>query len=81
MEFFIKVFVHRVSVLSRFLFATVINVITEKVRKGVFQRILYADDFVLIRGNMESIQRKFASWKESLESKNFKIINLKQSWW
>ena len=47
-EFPVKVGVHQGTVLSPFLFATVIDVVTEKVRKGIFCEILYADDLVLI---------------------------------
>ena len=47
-EFEVKVGVHQGSVLSPPLFAEVVHVITENVRRGVVGEILYADDLVLI---------------------------------
>ena len=40
--------IHQCSVLSSFLFAVVIDVITELARDGVLNELLYADDLVLM---------------------------------
>ena len=53
-EFPVKVGLHQGSVLTLFLFATVIDVITE-VRKGLFHDILYADNLVFMSDSIESI--------------------------
>ena len=63
-----KVGVHRGSVLSPLLFATVIDV--EEVRKGLFHEILYADDLVF-----ERFHRKHSKKISKLESKGLKIKN------
>ena len=47
-EFAVKVGEHQGSVLSPFSFATVIDVVTEEARKGLFHEIFYADDLVLM---------------------------------
>ena len=52
--------------------ATVIDVVTEKVRKGLFHEILYADHWILMSDSTEGIPRKFVNCKDSLESKSFK---------
>ena len=40
---------HQGSVLSPFLFAMVVDVVTEFAREGPQSNLLYADDFVLMR--------------------------------
>ena len=52
-EFSVKVGVHQGSVLSRLLFAMMIDEETENVRKGLMKQILYADDLVLMGETME----------------------------
>ena len=58
--------------LPPFLFATVINVVTEEVRTGLFHEFLYANDLVLTNDSIKGIQRKQVNWKESLKSKSLK---------
>ena len=43
-EFEVKVWMHQGSVLSPFIFAVVVDVITEIDREGVLSELLYADD-------------------------------------
>ena len=43
-EFEVKVWMHQESVLSPFLFAVVIDIITEFAGEGVLGDLLYADD-------------------------------------
>ena len=47
-EFEVKVVMHQRSVLSPFLFAAVVNVVTEFSRHGSLSELLYADDLVLM---------------------------------
>ena len=54
-EFLVKLDVHQGSVLPLFLLASVIDVVTEEVRKGLFHEILNADDLVLKSNFMEGI--------------------------
>ena len=76
-EFFAKVGVLLLSVLSPFLFVTVIDLVTEEVRKDSFHEILYLDDLVLLSNSVKGIRKKFANWKDSSESKGLKINNQK----
>ena len=47
-EFEDEVGIHQGSVLSPFLFAVVIDVVTELAREGAISELLYADDIVLM---------------------------------
>ena len=47
----------------------------EKVRKGLSHEILHGDDLVLMSDSIESTQRKFTNWKDSLESNGLKKNN------
>ena len=75
-EFPARVGVQQGSVLSSFLFATVIDVITEK---GLFHEILYAHNLVFMSDSIKNIQRKFANWITSLEIKGLKINKRKRN--
>ena len=57
-EFEVKVYVHQGSVLSSLLFAIVVDVITEKARRDVVNKSLYANDLVLISETMEDFKGK-----------------------
>ena len=47
------------SVLSHFLFAVVIDVVTEFAREGELSELLYADDLVLISETIDQLLNKF----------------------
>ena len=47
-EFEVNVGMYQGSVLSPFLFAVVVDVVTEFVREGALSKLLYADDLVLM---------------------------------
>ena len=47
-EFEVKVMMHQGSVLSHFLFAVVVDVVTELAREGALSDLQYADDLVLM---------------------------------
>ena len=66
-DFVIKVGMHQGSVLSPFLFAVVIDVVSEFARDSALREILYADDLVLISEIVEGLRNKFIEWKETFE--------------
>ena len=47
-EFGVRVDVHQGSVLSPLIFAIMVDVVTEHEREGLLNKILYADDLVLM---------------------------------
>ena len=65
-EFEVKVGMHQGCVLSHFLLAVVVDVVTELAR--VLGELLYADDLVLMSETMKGVRNKFLRWKETIES-------------
>ena len=72
-EFEVNVGMHRGSVLSPFLFAVVVYIITEFTREGALSELLYADDLVMMSETIEGLRNKFIKWKEIFESKCLKV--------
>ena len=68
-EFEVKVWMYQGSVLSPFLFAEVVDVVTEFSREGALSELLYADDLVLMSETIEGLRNKFLKWKEAFDSK------------
>ena len=58
-EFEVKVGMHQGSVLSPFLFALVVDVVTEFTREGALSELLYAYDVVLMSETIEGLRNKF----------------------
>ena len=73
-EFEVKVGMCQGSVLSPFLIAVVVDVVTELAREGVFGELLYADDLVLMSETIDGLRNKFLRWKESFVSKGLKVF-------
>ena len=75
-EFEVKVCVNQEFVLSLLLFAIVVNVITENVRKGVVNELLYVDNPVFISKTTEGLKKNFGirrmRWKEGFKSEHQK---------
>jgi len=72
-EFFVKVGVHQGSALSPFLFAMVVDEVTENARKGWMKEFLYADDMVLMGESIDELRGNFDQWKRAFESKGMKV--------
>ena len=68
-----KVRVPWASTLLLLLFAILVNVISESVRNGLMNEMLYVDDLVLTSETMEGLREKFRKWKEAFESKKLKV--------
>ena len=64
---------HQGSVLSSFLFAVVVDVVTEFAREGALRDLLYADDLVVMRETIVGLRNKFLKLKEAFESKGLKV--------
>ena len=59
-------------------FAIVVDVITENASERLMNKILYADDLVLMSKSIENLKEKFLKWKEAFESKELNV-NLKKT--
>ena len=64
---------HQGSMLSPFLYAFVVDVITELSKFGVLSELLYVDDLVLMNVTVERLMNKFRKWRETFESKGLKV--------
>ena len=62
-EFEVKGGMHQESVLSPFLFAVVVNIVTEFAKEGVLGEFLYAGDLFLMRETIVGLRNKFLKWK------------------
>ena len=72
-EYEAKVGMQQGSVLSPFLFALVVDVVTEVDRVGVLSELLHADDLVLMSETIGGLRNKFIKWKKTFESKSLKV--------
>ena len=70
-EFAVRVGTPQWSVLSPFIFAVVMDVVTEEVAKER-HALMYADNLVLICETKEEARQRFVAWRNALESKGFK---------
>ena len=77
-EFEAKVGMLQGSVLSPFLFAVAVDVVTEFAREGALSELLSADDIVLMSETIEGLRNKFVKLKEVFESKGLKL-NLRKT--
>ena len=69
----VKVGLHQGSVLSRLLFAAVMDVVSSEARSGLPSELLYADDLVIMASTMEQLGRQVADWSASLLGKGLKV--------
>ena len=72
-SFEVKVGVHQGSALSPFLFAVVMDVLSEDVREGMLWDLLFADDLVITAETMEELQERYEAWKECLERGGLRV--------
>ena len=63
---------HQGSVLSPFLLALVVDVVTGFPRECTLSELLYADDLVLISETFKGLRNTLLKWKEAFESKCLK---------
>ena len=71
--FEVKVGLHQGSALSPFLFAVVMDVLSEDVRGAMLWDLLFADDLVITAESMEELQERYEAWRECLERGGLRI--------
>ena len=71
--FEVKVGLHQGSALSPFLFAVVMDVLSEDVREAMLWDLLFADDLVITAETMEELQERYEAWRECLERGGLRI--------
>ena len=76
-EFKIGVGIHQGSALSPFLFATIIDRLTEDIKKDAPWDMLFTDDIVLSRQNHRELEENLEIWRNTLERKGLKVSRSK----
>ena len=72
-SFKVKVGLHQESALSPFLFAVIIDRLTDEVRRESPWTMLFADDIVVCEETREEVERRLESWRYALERRKMKI--------
>jgi Reverse transcriptase (RNA-dependent DNA polymerase) len=75
--FFIKIGLHQGSGLSLYIFTLVMDEIIKNVQGDIPWCILFVDDVVLIDGSRIGVNQKLELWRQTLESKGFKLSSTK----
>ena len=76
-EFKVGVGLHQGSALSPFLFAMIIDRLTEDIRKDAPWDMLFADDIVLCRQNHRELEEDLEIWRNALERRGLKVSRSK----
>ena len=75
--FEVKVGLHQGSALSPFLFAIVMDTLTEDVRRDAPWNMLFADDIVLCCDTRDEAEEQLADWREVLEKRGMRVSRAK----
>jgi hypothetical protein len=75
--FLINIGLHQGLTLSPYLFALVIDEVTRDIQGDILWCMLFADDVVLVDESRERVNRKLELWRQTLESKGFRISRTK----
>src|SRR6266540_1175611 len=76
-NFPIKIGLHQGSALSPYLFILVMDEVTRDIQDDIPWCMLFADDVVLVDESMIWVNRKLKLWRNTLESKGFKLNRTK----
>ena len=75
--FHVRVGLHQGSALSPFLFAIVMDRITEEVRKEEPWNMLFADDIALCSETRNEVEEQLERWRDALEKRGMKVSRAK----
>ena len=76
-EFKVGVGLHQGSALSPFLFAIIMDKLTEDIRKDAPWDMLFADDIALSRQNCRELENDLEMWRNALERRGLKVSRSK----
>ena len=68
-----KVRLHQGSVLSLFLFAVIMDRLTDKVRREPPWTMLFADDIVICEKTRKEVEWRIECWRYALERRGMKV--------
>ena len=72
-SFKVKVGLHQESVLSPFVFAVIMDRLTDEVRREPLWTMLFADDIVICKETREEVEQRLESWRYALERRGMKV--------
>jgi Reverse transcriptase (RNA-dependent DNA polymerase) len=75
--FSIKIGLHQGSALSPYIFTLVMNKIIKDIQEDILWCMLFADDMVLIDESRIRVNQKLELWRQTLESKGFRLSRTK----
>ena len=76
-SFKVKVGLDQGSALSPFLFAVIMDRLTDEVRRELPRTMLFADNIVICEETREEVERRLESWTYALEKRGMKVIKSK----
>ena len=76
-QFKVGVGLHQNSALSRFLFAIIMDKLTEDIRKDTPWDVLFADEIVLSRQNHRELEDDLEIWRNALKRRGLKVSRCK----
>ena len=76
-SFKVKVGLYQGSAFSPFLFAVIINRLTDEVRREPPWTMLFADDIVICEETREEVKRRLECWRYALERREVKVSTSK----
>ena len=76
-DFPIRIGLHQGSALSPYLFALVMDEVTRGIQGDIPWCMLFADDVVLVDDSRTGVNRKLELWRQTLESKGFRLSRTK----
>ena len=79
-EFKVGVGLHQGSVIRPFLFAIIIDKLTEDIRKDALWDMLFADSIVLSRQNHRKLEEDLEIWKNALKRRGLKVSRSKNEY-
>jgi Reverse transcriptase (RNA-dependent DNA polymerase) len=75
--FSIKIRLHQGSALGPYIFTLVMDEITKDIQEDIPWCILFADDVMLIDESRIGVNQKLELWRQTLESKGFRLSRTK----
>ena len=76
-SFAVEVGLHQGSDISRFLFAIMMDSLTENIRKEAPWQTMFADDVVLCAREKDVLELELEQWREALEKRGMKVSRAK----
>ena len=73
----IKIGLHQGSTLSSYLFTLVMDEVTRDIQGDIPWCMLFADDVALVDDSRTGVNRKLELWRQTLESKGFRLSRTK----